>query len=112
MEKIITPTFEIKKNGKRGKLTGYIGELRDGETIISSKEYDTYHAAEVALDALAFDILSDLATEVPADALPTFAPTTCVYCHKPHHPADCPEMRALLFSAPLDVDFAPQAWEV
>lgn len=105
MEKIIIPAFETKKNGKRSKLTGYIGELRDGDTILHSKEYASYHAAEVALDSIAFDILSDLATEVPTDALPAFNPTTCVYCHKPHHPQHCPEKNALLFAP--DAAYAP-----
>ena len=55
--KSIHPAFT--KIGKRAQLTGYIGQLVDGETVISSKEYDSYHAAEVALDALAFDLLID-----------------------------------------------------
>lgn len=99
MEKTITPAYETKKNGKRGKLTGYIGELRDGETVIHSMEYSTHHDAEVALDALAFDILTDQAEQGLIDELPAFDPSTCCFCHKPHSPQDCAEMRALLFSA-------------
>ena len=177
--KTITPAFETR--GKRRKLVGYIGELRDGALLIHAQEYSTNHDAEVALDSLMFDILTDLqmdnapATEEDdsgeltsamadddyAEAMAEsaqgtyngFVPSTCVFCHKPHHPQDCPEMRALLFapelckcgapvkwsvpfastpryeffcdacyaetnymgdpiSAPLDVDFAPIAWEV
>jgi len=111
MEKIITPAYETKKNGRRGRITGYIGELRDGELVISSMEYDSYSQAESALDALAFEILTDLCEQGLSDELPPFVPTTCVYCHRPHHPADCSEMRAALF-APLDVDFAPIGPEV
>lgn len=130
MEKIITPTFEIK--GKRKKLTGYIGELHHDGTVVHFKEYSTYSEAEIALDALAFELLTDLAEQGLVDELPAFAPSTCVYCHKPHHPADCPEMRAMLFASdepswerwtpdgynnayqylPLDVDFAPIGPEV
>lgn len=100
MEKIITPHYTLRptKNSVRKKLTGYIGELRDGETIISSMEYSTYADAEQALDALAFDILSDLAEQGLIDELPTFEPSTCVFCHKPHSPQSCSEMRALLFA--------------
>jgi len=116
MEKIITPAYQI--SGKRRKLVGYIGQLVDGETIISSMEYGSYSETETALDALAFDILSDLATEVPAEELPAFSPSTCCFCSKPHNPQYCPDMRTLLFAPdaliypPLDVDFAPFAPEV
>ena len=92
--KTITPAFEMKANGKRGKLTGYIGELCDETTCVHFKEYSTYHAAEVALDALAFDLMS---RNPQAEAEPA---STCCFCQKPHHPQDFPEMRALLF-APL-----------
>ena len=139
--KAITPAFETKKNGKRGKLTGYLSELFDGETLIHDKEYSTYAQAETALDALVFDLLR---TSPQAEAEPA---STCCFCHAPHHPRDCGEMRALLFAPdagdppidplpddgpgdpipgdpgyeyrianliypPLDVDFAPVAWQV
>ena len=104
--KTITPAFETKKNGKRGKLTGYIGELRDGEMLVHSMEYSTNSQAEAALDALAFELLTDLAEQGLVDELPAFEPTTCVYCHKPHHPQACPEMRALLFAPDTDWEFA------
>ena len=96
MEKIITPAYQI--SGKRKKLGGYVGELRDGETIISSLEYSTYSQAEAALDALAFDILSDQFQHCLIDVPPPFDPSTCVYCHKPHNASDCPDMRAMLFA--------------
>ncbi len=88
--KTITPAFEIK--GKRKKLTGYIGELREGEQLIFSQEYSTNHDAEIALDARAFDLLHDnpQATAEPA--------STCCFCHEAHHPQDCSEMRAMLFA--------------
>ncbi len=95
-QKSIIPNFEMV--GKRKKMTGVIGELSDGHTIIHSMEYDNYHAAEVALDALAFGLLSDLAEKGLVDELPAFDPSTCCFCHKPHSPQSCPEMRALLFA--------------
>ncbi len=104
--KSITPAFE--QVGKRKKLTGYLGELHDGETLIHSMEYSTNSQAEVALDKLVFDLLTDnpQATANPA--------TTCVYCHKPHHPQDCQEMRAMLF-APISTHFCacgtPANWQ-
>lgn len=117
MEKIITPSYQV--SGKRKKLVGYIGELRDGETIISSLEYPSQHAVEVALDRLAFDILSDQADQGLIDTVPAFGPSTCVFCNRPHHPQHCPEKNAILFRRdadliwpPLDVDFAPASWEV
>ncbi len=106
--KTITPAFEVK--GKRKKLTGYIGELRDGEQLIYSQEYSSNHDAEVALDALAFELLTDLAEQGLIDELPSFEPTTCVFCHKPHNPQSCPDKRARLFAPdskvahPLDFD--------
>ncbi len=123
--KSITPAFEVK--GKRRKLTGYLGELRDGETLIHSMEYSTNSQAEQALDTLVFDLLSDnpQATAEPA--------STCGACGKPHSPQSCPEMRAMLFApdkpicatcgdegdcpdcdnifAPIDVDFVSVGWE-
>ena len=90
--KTITPAFETKKNGVSKKLTGYLGELRDGETLIHSMEYGTYHDAEVALDALAFDLMS---RTPQAEAEPA---STCCFCHKPNSPQSCSEMRALLFA--------------
>ena len=96
LTKTITPAFEIK--GKRKKLTGFIGELRDGKTLIHSQEYSTNSQAEQALDALAFELLTDLAEQGLIDELPTFEPSTCVYYHKPHHPQSCPEMRGRLFA--------------
>ncbi len=124
--KTITPAYQM--SGKRKKLVGYIGELRDGEMLVHSMEYSTYSQAEAALDALAFELLSDLAEQGLVDDLPAFEPTTCVYCHKPHNSSDCPEVRVRLFaprcvtcgnegdcpdcdaifiSLPLDVEFAP-----
>ncbi len=101
--KLITPNYE--QRGWRRKLTGYLGELRDGETLIHSKEYSTYSQAETALDALAFELLTDnpQATAEPA--------TACCFCHKPHSPQACPEMRGRLF-APIDLDFVTVGWEV
>lgn len=91
MEKTISPAYQI--SGKRRKLVGYIGELRDGEMLIHSMEYSTYSQAEQALDALAFDLMIDAPAEAPA-----FDPSTCCFCHGLHHPQRCPEMRALLFA--------------
>ncbi len=116
LTKTITPAFE--QVGKRKKLTGFIGELHDGETLIHSQQYEYYGQAETALDALAFELLTDLAEQGLIDELPAFDPTTCVFCHKPHHPADCPDMRAALFAPdtaliypPLDLDFVTVGWE-
>ena len=40
--------------------TGYVGELHAGDQLIHSMEYSTYSQAEQALDALAFDIMTDM----------------------------------------------------
>ena len=92
--KSITPAFE--QVGKRKELTGYLGELHDGETLLHSMEYSTNSQAEAALDALAFELLTDnpQATAEPA--------STCVFCSKPHNPQSCPEMRAMLFAPDAD----------
>lgn len=94
--KEIIPAYE--QRGKRQRLTGFIGELYDGELLIHAQEYSTNSQAEVALDALAFELLTDLAERGLIDELPAFDPTTCVYCHKPHNPQSCPEKNALLFA--------------
>ncbi len=90
--------MQFEKVGKRTKLVGYIGELRDGETLIHSAVYSTYSEAEIALDALAYELLTDLAEQGLIDDLPPFDPSTCCFCHKPHASQSCPEMRALLFA--------------
>ncbi len=104
MEKIITPAFTLK--GRHKRLVGYTGQLTDGETVISSKEYPSYHAAEIALDALVFDLLSHTPQ---AEAEPA---STCCFCHKAHSPQSCPEMRALLFAPDKPDTFkqAQKAW--
>ena len=109
-QKTIAPVFEIK--GKRKKLTGYLGELCDETTCVHFKEYSTYSQAEQALDALAFELLTDLAERGLVDELPNFEPTTCVFCHKPHHPQSCAEKNALLFAPELCTCGAAIAWEV
>lgn len=134
--KSISPAFT--KVGKRKKLTGYLGQLYDGNQLIHSMEYSTNHDAEVALDALVFDLMGNMAgcglvDDLPikpcecgkdatwhvafeyeprdeffcdehlnrdyiADPVPSFAPSTCCFCHKPHSPQSCPDMLALLFA--------------
>ena len=107
-QKSITPAFQL--SGKRKKMIGYTGEIHDGAECIHSRRYDSYHAAEVALDALVFDLMRN---NPQAQAEPA---STCCFCSKPHHPQDCPDMRAMLFAPvaliypPLDVDFSPIAW--
>ncbi len=121
--KTITPQYvrrPVGKHGTRSKLTGYLGELHDGEMLLHSMEYGTYHEAEVILDQLMFELMSSYApyhgpdprTEAPA---PVVEPaSTCCFCHKPHSPQSCDEMRALLFAPdttskaahPLDFDEA------
>ena len=78
--------------GKRTRITGYLGEIFDGDQSIHDKEYKTYHAAEVALDKLVFDLMR---SNPQAEAEPA---STCCFCSKPHHPQSCPEMRAMLFA--------------
>lgn len=107
--KTIEPAF--KQVGKRRKLNGYTGELHDGKTLISCMLYGTYSEAKIALDALAFELLHDLAEQGLVDELPTFDPSTCSFCHKPHAAQDCGEMRGRLF-APLDVEFATTGFDV
>lgn len=55
--KTIDPHFETI--GKHRRLTGYIGTLRDGDTVIHSQEYSTNSQAEHALNALSYELLSD-----------------------------------------------------
>ena len=108
--KTITPAYHVI--GRRKKLTGYIGQLHNGETVIHSKEYSTYHEAEVALDALVFELLHALAEQGLVDELPSFEPTTCVFCHKPHHPQHCSEKNARLFAPERCACGAAVKWEV
>lgn len=70
--KDITPSYETI--GKRRRLTGYIGEIRDGAIVLHSQEYSTYHQAEVALDAIVYDLLTDLCERGLVDALPEPTP--------------------------------------
>lgn len=55
--KEIAPHFEII--GKRKKLTGFDGVLRDGEQVIHCQEYRTQSDAEIQLDLLTYELLSD-----------------------------------------------------
>lgn len=55
--KTIDPNYEL--TGRRKRLTGYIGTLLDGETVIHAQEYPYYGAAESALNQLVFDLLAD-----------------------------------------------------
>lgn len=72
-DKTITPAYEIV--GKRKRLTGFIGELRDGDTLIHSQEYSTNSQAEHALNALTHDLLSDYFSAGLVDEPPVCA--TC-----------------------------------
>lgn len=79
----------------------------DGELVGFAR---THHEAEITLDQLVFELMSSYrkydgpdprtpTTEAPADdPIAIDPPTTCCFCSKPHHPQDCPEMRALLFA--------------
>jgi hypothetical protein len=67
----ITPAYETI--GKRKRLTGYIGTLSDGAVIIHSQEYSTYSQAELALDAIVYDLLMDQCEQGLIDALPQAA---------------------------------------
>lgn len=68
----ITPRYEI--SGKRKRLTGFIGELRDEHgMLIHSQEYSTYSQAEYALDALVHELLIDFCEQGPVDELPVVA---------------------------------------
>jgi hypothetical protein len=97
MEKTITPNYILRptRSGVRQKLTGYIGQITDGDTVIHAMEYSTHSEAETALDRLMFDLLSAAPAAAAAPAEPA---TTCVFCSKPHHPQHCPEKNALLFA--------------
>ena len=66
--KNITPAFETI--GKRRKLTGYLAELYDGQMLIHSQEYSTAGQAEQALDALVYELLTDLAEQGLVDDVP------------------------------------------
>lgn len=68
----ITPNYE--PIGKRERLTGFIGELRDeGGVLIHSREYSTYSQAERAMDVIVYDLLSDLCEQGLTDTLPIAA---------------------------------------
>jgi hypothetical protein len=64
----IDPHFETI--GKRRKFIGYLAELRDGEILLHSQVYDSYHTAEVALDGIVYDLLSDQFQHGLVDTLP------------------------------------------
>jgi hypothetical protein len=66
--KEIAPHFEI--DGKRRKLTGFDGILRDGDTVIHCREYRSYTEAETQLDLLTYELLSDHFEHGLVDALP------------------------------------------
>lgn len=55
--KTITPAYETI--GKRRRLTGYIGELIDGDTLVHAQEYANYSTAENALDHLAYALAAE-----------------------------------------------------
>jgi hypothetical protein len=55
--KVISPNYETV--GKRRRLTGFLGEVFDGETRISCFEYRTLSDAEVQTDLLVYELLSD-----------------------------------------------------
>jgi len=71
--KTITPAYETI--GKRRKLTGYIGEIRDGDIVLHSAHYDNHHDAETSLNAVVYDLLTDLAERGLVDTLPQAKPT-------------------------------------
>lgn len=55
--KEITPKYETI--GKRRRLTGFLGEVFDGETRVSCLEYRNYSEAETQTDLLVYELLSD-----------------------------------------------------
>lgn len=67
-DKIITPVYEV--TGRRKKLTGFIGELYDGQILLHSQEYSTNSQAERALDQIVFDLLTDLHEHGLVDDVP------------------------------------------
>ena len=71
--KSITASFEVR--GKRKKLVGFVGALRDESgAVLSAQLYDTKPAAEQALDALAHELLIDYAARGLVDTLPALDP--------------------------------------
>lgn len=71
-ERTITPAYETI--GKRQRLTGFIGQLTDeAGVVLHSMEYSTNGQAEMALNALVFDLLMDAADRGLVDTLPELA---------------------------------------
>lgn len=54
--KVISPNYE--QVGKRQRLTGFLGEVFDGETRVSCFEYRSYSEAEIQTDLLVYEILN------------------------------------------------------
>jgi hypothetical protein len=74
--KTITAQFETV--GRRQKLVGQLGEIRDESgLLIHSQSYDSTIEAEQALDDLVYELLVDYAERGLVDALPVARCATC-----------------------------------
>jgi hypothetical protein len=120
--KVISPNYETV--GKRRRLTGFLGEVFDGETRISCFEYRTLSDAEVQTDLLVYELLSDpmrySATQMDGDADPEPPEeeqgpcddinitepdrARCLNCHGAHYTQRCPEIRMALFAESITFD--------
>jgi hypothetical protein len=70
--KEITPTYEWVNRHRR--LTGYTAQLIDTDgTIIYSRDHSTHNAAEIALDQIVYDLLSDQPPVTDEPAQPDLA---------------------------------------
>ena len=64
----------------------------DGELVGFGR---TYHEAEVTLDQLVFELLNtpQALPAIVEEVAPIEPPTTCCFCHKPHSPSECSQVR-------------------
>lgn len=125
--KTIQPNYEITRGRKR--LTGYLAELRDGNILLYSCEFDTNSQAEKVLDGLVFELLTDLADQGLVDDVP--AALEAEYVSSTHLPGwqttttiTTPSLYALVVAecqaeldarmaepvVVVDVEFAPVGW--
>lgn len=130
--------MQFERVGKRTRLTGFIGELRDGEILLHSQQYSTNSQAEQALDRIVYELLTDLADQGLVDDVPaameaehvssTHLPSWLIEaqvahpapvcadpdCQGPHYTYQCPAIRAQLFAEPVvmvtDVGYANYGW--
>lgn len=72
-DKTITPNYEI--DGRRKRLTGFVGQIADeGGVVLHSWEYNSYGEAETALNAVVYDLLMDYAERGLVDTVPVCDP--------------------------------------